>query len=344
MSDLPATMKAVLLERQIDDPIASLESLKIVDKPVPKPGPGQVLVKIEAAPCNPSDLMYMRGLYRIDKKPPTVPGFEGCGTVVASGGGLMASFLKGKRVACGGQEDADGTWAEYFVANAGFCLPLPKTLSFEQGATMIANPVTAHVLLDMAMSGGHRAAIHTAGASQVGRMMIRLAAREGYPLINVVRRDELIPELEKLGAKVVLNMQSPDFEAQLQGHCNRLGASIVFEAVAGSLTQKVMKAMPAKARVVVYGALSVDTATPLDPRDLIFKQQTLEGFWLTPWFAAKGLLAKMSTVRAVQKRIEDGTFATQIRARLKLADVKRGLLDYQQHMSDGKVLICPSLT
>ena len=344
MNTLPSTMKAVLLERQIDDPAASIEGLKIVDKPVPKPGRGQVLVKIEAAPCNPSDLMYMRGLYRIDKKPPTVPGFEGCGTVVASGGGLMANFLNGKRVACGGQADSDGTWAEYFLADAGFCLPLAKSLSFEQGATMIANPVTAYVLFDMARRGGHRAAIHTAGASQVGRMLARLAAAENYPMIHLVRRDELIAELKQIGAKVVLNMTSPDFEAQLAQHCNALGASILFEAVAGSLTQKIMNALPEKSRVVVYGALAVDPSTPIDPRDLIFKQQTLEGFWLTKWFDSQNLLGKMRTVSAVQKRIEDGTFATQVRARLKLADVKRGLLDYQQHMSDGKVLICPSLT
>src|SRR5690606_33818110 len=113
---------------------------------------------------------------------PTVPGWEGAGTVVASGGGLLAGWLQGKRVACALQADRDGTWAQYFVANAAECIPLKSRLSTEQGASLIINPMTALALLKTAQRGGHRAAVHTASASQLGRILLMLASDANFPL------------------------------------------------------------------------------------------------------------------------------------------------------------------
>src|SRR4051812_10526360 len=97
MSDIPNTMRAVQLTNYDGRP----ESISFVENlPVPKPGPGQVLVKVAASPINPSDLAFLGGMYGFKKPLPTVPGFEGSGTVVATGSGTMARFLKGKRVAC----------------------------------------------------------------------------------------------------------------------------------------------------------------------------------------------------------------------------------------------------
>ena len=87
------------------------------------------------------------------------------------------------------QADRDGTWAEYFLANATDCIPLKRRVEFEAAASLIVNPLTAIGLLDTARRAGHRAAIHTAGASQLGRMLICMAARNDYPIICVVRRD-----------------------------------------------------------------------------------------------------------------------------------------------------------
>ena len=115
---IPSTMRALELTEQRADVEEAIRGLRVVEKPVPRPGRGQVLVRIEAAPCNPSDLLFLQGLYGVSKTLPTVPGREGAGTVVASGGGLLGRWLTGKRVACGEQSDADGTWAEYFVAEA----------------------------------------------------------------------------------------------------------------------------------------------------------------------------------------------------------------------------------
>src|SRR5215471_7737457 len=101
---LPSTMRAVQLRNYEGKP----DSLTVAEVPVPKPGPGQVLVKIFASPVNPSDLMFITGNYGFKKPLPAIPGFEGSGTVVASGGGMMANFMKGRRVACAAA-DANST-------------------------------------------------------------------------------------------------------------------------------------------------------------------------------------------------------------------------------------------
>lgn len=150
MSNIPTDMKALVLNAYNSDLDTAIRSLRVGVRPLPKLTPGQVLVKVEAAPCNPSDLLFLQKRYGVVKTLPTVPGWEGAGTVVAAGS-LLGKWLVGRRVAVGGQGDQDGTWAEYFVADAfGGCIPLRKDLDIEQGATLLVNPLTAVGLLDEA--------------------------------------------------------------------------------------------------------------------------------------------------------------------------------------------------
>ena len=111
------------------------ESLAVVEIPVPQPGPGEVLVRIHASPINPSDLLFIRGIYGFQKPLPAVPGFEGSGTVVAAGSGILPALLKGRRVACTAADSnvPGGTWAEYLVTSAQLCVPLQKHVDMEQG-------------------------------------------------------------------------------------------------------------------------------------------------------------------------------------------------------------------
>jgi NADPH2:quinone reductase len=124
VTSTPATMRAVQLRAYDGNP----ESIAVVDLSVPRPGPGQVLVRVAASPINPSDLMFIRGLYGFKKPLPAIPGFEGSGTVVEAGSGMMPRFLKGRRVACAAADPniAGGMWAEYLVTSAQLCVPLSK--------------------------------------------------------------------------------------------------------------------------------------------------------------------------------------------------------------------------
>lgn len=338
---IPRQMRAVHLEKQARDLQEAIRALRIVSKPVPVPGPGQVLVRMEVAPCNPSDLVTLQGLYAVRKSLPAVPGWEGAGTVVKSGGGLLGRFLEGRRVACGGQGDGDGTWAEYFVTEASMCVPLNLRLTWEQGSMLIVNPLTAMGLFHKVVRGRHRAAIVNAGAGQLGRMLGRLAGSRGVPVIHVVRREEQVALLGKLGGTVVLNENSQDFEESLQTEAKRLNATIALDAVAGNASGRLLRAMPNGAELVVYGMLSNESCGSIDPHDLIFEGKRVSGFWLAPWLMNMGFLGRLRLVGKTQKLIADGILDSTIHRRLRLDEVQAGLIEYTRRMSDGKVLICP---
>jgi NADPH:quinone reductase-like Zn-dependent oxidoreductase len=114
---IPTKMRAVVLVESGANP-------SIAEIPVPQPGPGEVLVKMFASPINPSDLAFLAGGYGIKKEFPVVPGFEGSGTVVASGKGILPKLWLGKKVACAASPKYNGCWAEYMVTSAGSCVPL----------------------------------------------------------------------------------------------------------------------------------------------------------------------------------------------------------------------------
>jgi NADPH:quinone reductase-like Zn-dependent oxidoreductase len=334
-------MRVVLLEQYQEDVADAIDGLKVVERRVPPLRRGQVLVRIEAAPCNPSDLLLLQGKYGVLKTLPCVPGWEGAGTVVASGGGWLAGWLKGKRVACGGQDDRDGTWAEFFVADANACIPLKRELSIEQASSMIVNPLTAMGLLDTARRAGHRAAVHTAGASQLGQMLLKMAAESNYPIIHVVRREAQVELLRSLGAKHVLNSSNESFSDQFQSLCSSVNATAAFEAVAGDMSGTVINMMPPGSTAYVYGALSEEACGNIDPIELIFRGKTVTGFYLGKWLRTRSLLGNLRATGRVQRMLIDGRIATEVQRVILLDEAVDGLKQYVNNMTQGKVLLTP---
>src|SRR4051812_9050580 len=215
MSEIPKTMRAVQLLNYDGRP----ESITFIDNlAVPRPGPGQVLVKVAASPINPSDLAFLAGMYGFKKPLPTIPGFEGSGTVVDSGTGTMARFLKGKRVACtvADAKIPGGMWARYVVTSAQLCIPLAKHVTMEQGAMMLVNPISAWAMVDEARKAEHRAIVQTAAAGALGKMVVRLGKRFSLPIINVVRRAEQVEVLRHVGGEHIVDSSAPDFDAKLK--------------------------------------------------------------------------------------------------------------------------------
>jgi NADPH:quinone reductase-like Zn-dependent oxidoreductase len=333
-------MQALVLKAYNADLETAVRSLQLATRPVPRLKLRQVLVRMEAAPCNPSDLLFLQRMYGVVKTLPTVPGWEGAGTVVAAGS-LMGQWLVGRRVAVGSQSDQDGTWAEYFVADAFGCVPLRKDLNVEQGATLLVNPLTAVGLLDEAKKIGAKAVLQTAAASQAGRMIVRLAQDAGTPLVNIVRRPEQVDLLRELGAENVLNSTAPDFQQQLVNICTQLQVTAAFDAVAGAMTGQLLEAMPEGAVVFVYGALSEDACSGLNPISLIFQNKRVEGFFLGQWIRQQGLLTVIRQSNRVQKLITGGQLQTTIQGRVGLDEAVEALLDYKDNMTAGKILIMP---
>lgn len=338
---IPERMRALLLHALDKDIERALAGLEVAELPVPVPRRGQVLVRIEAAPCNPSDLLLLQGKYGSLKTAPFVPGWEGAGRVVASGGGMLSRWLLGKRVACGLQGDRNGTWAQYAVANVTECIPLQRALGVEQGASLIINPLTALGLLDTARRHGHRAAIHTAGASQVGRMLLAMSRNLDYPMIHVVRRAAQVELLHSLGASHVLNSSEVDFVDQLRELAARLKATIAFEAVAGNLTATVLNCLPPRSTVFLYGSLSEEPCDGMNPSDFIFHGKTVTGFLLPHWLERHSLLRILWLARRAQNMIIRGEISTLVQRRVSLDQAATGLQHYVRHMTEGKVLIVP---
>ena len=109
------------------------KDLQIEQVDLPKPGKGEILIRIDSSPVNPSDNSFLRGMYGSRKTPPIIPGFEASGKVLASGNDFMARRLLGKNVACFAPMDGNGTWAEYMVTRANMAIPLKKEVDLEQG-------------------------------------------------------------------------------------------------------------------------------------------------------------------------------------------------------------------
>jgi NADPH2:quinone reductase len=337
MTKIPATMRALVLHEY---EVGSCASLTLEERPTPRPGKGEALVRMAASPINPSDLASLQGLYGVKKALPMVPGLEGCGTVVATGSGFLARRLLGKRVACVAGA-GDGAWAEYMVAPAIQCSPLPDNFNDEQGCMRIVNPYTAWAHLSIARQYGAHTIVETAAASALVRMVNRLAQRRGVQVINIVRRDAQMETLRRLGAEHILNSEAPGFDEQLRDVCRKLDVRLAFDAVAGAMPARLLNAMPPEARVVVYGGLTAEMIG-VDPGDLIFNQRRIEGFYLTRWIARQRPLAVLAMQRKLYQ-LGDLTHAA-IQARVPLEDAQRAIATYQANMSAGKVLLMPGMT
>ncbi len=333
-TQIPETMTAVLLKSY-----SGAAGLRLAQRPVPQPGPDEVLIKVAASPINPSDLMFLLGRYGFTKPTPVVPGFEGSGTVVAVGRatGLLGRFLLGRRVACVTQQQGDGLWAEYVATSVNFALPLAGAVSLEQGAMSVVNPLTAVALIDMAKKAGHTMVLNTAGASALGLMMHRLGQQEGVEVVNIVRRAEQVTQLKQQGMDHVLNSSSDTFDQELRDLCHRQKIRLAFDAIAGAEPMRLLAAMPDHSRVTVYGGLS-QQAVQLDPSGLIFQDKSVDGFWLTPWVRQKNALQSLLLWRRAQKLMQSA-LKTEVRARYPLAQAPQAVADYEAAMSGGKVLL-----
>lgn len=331
---LPDTYRAVQLTEYSDDKF--LDKLEVKDLPLPKPSGKQLLIKMHAAPVNPSDLMYLRGMYGVKKPLPSTPGFEGSGTVVATGNNPLAWAMLGRRVSCGAPDNAGGTWAEYLLTDLTRCLPLLPDVTLDQGAALLVNPLTAHAMFGLAKKGGHKAAIQTAAASQLGRMLLRLGKEANLPIIHLVRRQAQVDLLRDLGGEHIIDTSKDGWRDELKDRAKSLKATLAWDAVAGKLTGELVELMPRQSRIVVYGALS-ERHCLAHPGSLIFKEVTVEGFWLSGWFRETNLLGIIQASRGVQQRLGD-VYKTEVRQRYGLEEVRNGVQDAWEKMTEGKTL------
>jgi NADPH:quinone reductase-like Zn-dependent oxidoreductase len=338
---IPQKMRAIVLQDYSSNLGRVLRSLVVTEKELRPLREEEVLVRIEAAPCNPSDIAFIRGLYNIIKKVPVVPGFEATGKVVATGNDPLAAGLLDKRVSCFSQDDSDGTWAEYHITSPSFCIPVKPEMAAEQAACLSINPFTALGLLELAKKDGHQVIIQNAAAGQIGSFVRKLAADDDLRVINIVRSDEHVQLLQQQGERMVLNLRDDGFEKELGKLAHDLNALLAFDAVGGEMTGQILNAMPPGARLILYGGLAGQQVSNINVLGVIFDNKSLTGFNLGQWISQipPGRFDELSA--NLQDKIIRGDIRTRIQAKYPLDLVVKGLLQYIGHMSDGKVLFVP---
>ncbi len=328
-------MKAVVLSEPGAKP--TVENISL-----PQPGPGEVLVKMYASPVNPSDLAFLAGGYGIKKSYPVVPGFEGSGTVVAAGKGILPKLWLGKKVACAASHSLNGCWAEYMVTTAASCVPLSKQLSMEQGSMMFVNPMTVLAFFEIyrklpAPAKKIRAIINTAAASALGRMIIKMGKRNGIPVISVVRREEQVEMLKSEGAEYVVNSSEAGFEEKLKELANELNATLIFDCVGGKMVQQLIHAAPNGSKLFIYGRLS-DEICEIQPGNMIFTGSQIQGFWLTNWLKNKNIVETILNIRKIQSLLTN-ELGTTVYKSFPPEQIEEAIQTYTNNMSKGKILI-----
>jgi len=266
VSEIPGTTRQL---RSLVDQSGEVR-LSIETVEAPQPRPHQVLVRVEAAPLNPSDLGLLLAMADVESatatgsadspvvtapiSPKVMPalaarvgtsmpvGNEGAGTVVAAGESPEAQALLGRRVAFLGE----GTYAEHAVAVAQMCLPLPEGATPADGASSFVNPLTALGMVETMRREGHTALVHTAAASNLGQMLNRICRADGVPLVNIVRKPGQADLLREQGATYVCDSSSDTFFADLVAALQATGATLAFDAVGGGdLASQILNAMEA---------------------------------------------------------------------------------------------------
>jgi NADPH2:quinone reductase len=312
------------------------EVLEVRDRPEPRPGPGEVLVRMLASPINPSDLMMVRGVYGFLPPLPATPGFEGVG-VVEEGSGLLAWRVKGKRVAV--LNSKGGNWQQKVVIPARNAVPVPDALTDEQAASFFVNPGTALVLTQyvLRIPAGDWL-LQTAAGSALGRMIIRLGRHLGFRTLNVVRRREQAEELQRLGGTACIATNEESLVERVQQLTGGEGVRHAIDAVGGATGSEVIRTLAGGGRLIVYGTLSGQPVS-FDPRQLMVGQKRVEGFWLSEWVRAQNIATMLLLFHRIGRLMRQGVLTTEVGGRFPLDQIRDAVRQAEMPGRQGKVLL-----
>jgi NADPH:quinone reductase-like Zn-dependent oxidoreductase len=324
-------MQAVFLEKQEG-------RLVVKEVKIPEPGPGEVLIKMSAAPVNPSDLAQIRNAYKDYDLATFIPGLEGSGTVVAAGKGILPRLWMRKRVACSNEYHTSGTWAQYMVTKAVKCFPLGSKVSDEQGSMSLVNPLTTLAFFEIAKRDKHKAIINNAAASALGRMVELLGKKQSIPVINIVRNQSQFEMLRQLGSKYVLDSSDPSFITDLGNIAQDLSATLLFDSVCSRQLEEMCDVLPSGSMVIIYGNLSDEEQIMFKPRTLIANNLKITGFYLGARAKENGMFKNMMNIRQVSA-LMSSDMKISIQGRFPLSDVQLAVDTYLANMSAGKVLL-----
>ena len=310
------------------------EVLEVADFAPSQPAPGEVLVRLLAAPINPADLNTIEGTYGVKPELPAVPGIEGCGVVEAS---AAESFQAGDRVIFLRRAS---TWATHTTVPADSLFKLPPGIEPVQAAMLKVNPATAWRLLhgfeDLAKGEW---IVQNLGNSAVGRCVIQLARDLGIRTISFVRRAETIAELTALGADHVF-VDDDEGLAAAKSELGGANAALAFNAVGGDSALRLMKLLRESGTHITYGAMGRKPVT-LPNGLLIFRDIRVRGLWVTRWVENAPAVEIAAVYQDLASRVAAGKLLQPVDATFPLGSWREALARVDAPARSGKVLFEP---
>jgi NADPH2:quinone reductase len=322
-------MNAIRIHQTGDAGVLRLETID-----VPKPGPGQALVRVEAVGLNFIEIYQRTGLYKMQF--PFTPGTEGAGTVEAIGPGVT-TVRQGDRVA---SVNLHGSYAEYAIAAADRLVPLPDRVSTPQGAAVILQGLTAHYLVTSTwrLQRGQTCLVHAA-AGGMGLLLCQMARRIGARVIGTTSTQERAALAREAGADEVILYTETDFEAEVKRLTGGAGVQVVYDSVGRTTFAKGLNCLAPRGMMVLFGQSS-GPVEPLDPQilnqkgSLFLTRPTLGHYTAT----REELLQRSADVMGW---VADGSLSVRICREFPLARAADAQRELEGRRTTGKVLLVP---
>jgi trans-2-enoyl-CoA reductase len=297
------------------------------------PAPGEVAIRMLAAPINPADLNVIEGTYGELPPLPATIGNEGAGEILALGPGVE-NLRVGQKVL----PLAVGTWTSELILPAKNAIPLPDDIDIHQASMLTVNPATAWRLLhDFASLQPGDWIAQNAANSGVGRAVIQLARHLGFRTLNVVRRPELLEELRALGGDVVVT-EEVDLRREAHQLCRGTLPKLALNSVGGSSALNIANALAPGSPHVTIGAMA---RQPLKIPNglLIFQNLAFRGFWLRRWKENAPAAEIQSTYATLADLLHRGILHTPLQQILPLSEAPAALAAAMQDKRTGKILL-----
>ena len=306
--------------------------LQIKEEPLPEPGEGEVRIKVTVANINPSDIMYVQGMYGIRPEVGGGAGFEAAGIVDGAGEGV--SLPVGTRVIF----TALGVWQEYVTVPAKTVIPAPEGMSDEIACQAFVNPFTAHGMLKESGLKKSQWLLLTAGGSAFAKFVVQMASKQGINTLCTVRRDSQIEELKANGATAVVNTESQNLKREVKALTDGKGIDYIFDAVGGELGAQVLDTLAFGGTMMVFGLLSLQPI-PLNSGLLIFKDLKIKGFWLTTWMASLSTEEKIEVTKTVLGGLMQSALKADVEKTYSLDEVAAATKHADSPGRTGKILL-----
>ncbi|MGH7863913.1 MAG: quinone oxidoreductase family protein [Candidatus Binataceae bacterium] len=322
-------MKAIVFDK-----LGGPEVLKLGDVPIPEVRPGSVLVKVRAAGINFADTLFRQGQYVTAPKLPEVPGLEAAGVIEAVGAGVE-NFKPGMRVAAIGNR----MYAEYAVAPAAQTIPLPDSVSFEEGAAFPIQVLTAwHMLFTCHnTTRGQSVLVHSA-AGGVGIVAVQIAKAAGARVIGTVSSDAKAATAKEHGADDVINYAKTDFAQEAMRITGGRGMDLILDAVGGPTLEQGLKCLAPFGHLILYGRAG-GVPEPLNLFKLFDKSIKVSGFILYTVSALPQLMRK--GIEESFRLMREGKLKLVIGKSFALKDAAEAHRFIESRNSTGKLLLIP---